>query len=127
MTILDRDKFLQLVGVLVGHPRVSRAKPRCYFGRTDFASADDEMLEDGRWYIRIDRSSLQGAWFLGSASAWLWSSYAASVSPGLPVAHRRAARADWLTAEQGLNFVQRELPGSAAIFSSMPGENRLRS
>ena len=120
MTILDRDKFLQLVGVLVGHPRVTLARKTAIAisGERILPRLTTEMLEDGRWYIRIDRSSLQGAWFLGSASAWLWSELRLRpVSPGLPVAYLPVLRDPiTLTAEQGLNFVQRELAGLSSYF-----------
>jgi superfamily II DNA or RNA helicase len=120
MTILDRDQFLQLVGVLVGHPRVTLARKTtiAISGERLLPRLTTEMLEDGRWSIRIDRSSLPGAWFVGSSSAWLWFELRLRpVSPGLPAAYLPVLReAITLSAEQGLNFVQRELAGLGSYF-----------
>ncbi|MBV9104964.1 MAG: DEAD/DEAH box helicase, partial [Verrucomicrobia bacterium] len=120
MMILDRDKFLQLVGVLVGHPRVTLAR------KTSIAISDErvlprlmtERLPDGRWKISADTSSLRGVWFRGSSSAWLWSELRLRpVSPGLPEAYLPLLREPiLLSPERGLNFVQRELAGLSAFF-----------
>jgi superfamily II DNA or RNA helicase len=120
MTILDRDQFLQLVGVLVEHPRVTLAR------KTSIAISGERLLPhlsterqvDGRWKISTDSSSLPGTWFVGSSSAWLWSELRLRpISPGLPAAYLPVLRAPiTLSAEQGLNFVQRELPGLSNFF-----------
>jgi superfamily II DNA or RNA helicase len=120
MTILDRDQFLRLVGVLVEHPRVTLAR------KTSVAISGEhlsprlatEMLVDGRWKISTDRSSLPGAWLVGLSSAWLWSELRLRpISPGLPVAYLPVLRDPiMLSAEQGLNFVQRELAGLSSFF-----------
>src|ERR1700731_421167 len=89
MTILDRDKFLQLLGVLVGHPRVTLARKTAITisGERLLPRLATEMLEDGRWSTRIDRSSLRGACFVGAPSAGLWSELRLRpFSPGLPAA-----------------------------------------
>jgi superfamily II DNA or RNA helicase len=120
MAILDRNHFLQLVGALAGHPRVTLAR------KTSIAIAGEallprlatEMLADGRWKISTDTSSLPGAWFVGASRAWLWSELRLRpVSPGLPAAYLPVLREPiMLSAEQGLNFVQRELAGLSAFF-----------
>ena len=73
MTILDRNQFLQLVTVLVGHPRVTLARKTSILvsGEALLPRLVTEMLEDGRWRISTDPSSLPGAWFVGSSSVWL--------------------------------------------------------
>jgi len=120
MTILDRDKFLQLVGVLVGHPRVTIARKTAIAisGERLLPRLSTEMLGDGRWKISTDMSSLPGAWFVGSSSVWLWSELRLRpVSPGLPAAYLPVLREPiTLSAEQGLNFVQHELAGLRSYF-----------
>ena len=120
MTILDRDRFLQLIGVLVGHPRVTLARKTsiAISGERVLPYLTTEMLEDGRWKISTDTSSLPGAWFVGSSSVWLWSELRLRpVSPGLPAAYLPVLREPvTLSAEQGLNFVQRELAGLSSFF-----------
>jgi superfamily II DNA or RNA helicase len=120
MTILNRDQFLKLVGALVGHPLITLAR------RTSIAISSErllprlttEMLEDGRWKISTDAASLPGTWFVGSSSAWVWSELRLRpVSPGLPAAYLPVLREPiTLSAEQGLNFVQRELDGLRSFF-----------
>ncbi len=120
MTILDRDKFLKLVGELDGHPRVTLARktPVAITGERLLPRLSTEMLEDGRWRIGVERSSLPGTWFVGSLSGWMWSEMCLRpVSPGLPAAYLPVLREPLtLSAEQGLNFVQRELPGLSSYF-----------
>jgi superfamily II DNA or RNA helicase len=120
MAILDRDQFLQLVGTLAGHPRVTLAR------KTPIVISNERLLprlatlalEDGRWKISVERSSLPGAWLVGSSSAWLWSELRLRpISPGLPPAYLPVLREPiTLSAEQGLNFVQRELAGLSGFF-----------
>ena len=76
------------------------------------------MLEDGRWKISVERSGHPGAWFVGSSSGWLWSELSLRpISPGLPAAYLPLLREPiTLSAEQGLNFVQRELAGLNSYF-----------
>jgi superfamily II DNA or RNA helicase len=120
MTILNREKFLQLVGILVGHPRVTLARKTSIeiSGERLLPRLATEMLGDGRWKISIDRSSHPGVWFMGSSAAWLWSELRfRPVSPGLPVAYLPVLREPvTLSAEQGLNFIQRELSGLSSYF-----------
>jgi superfamily II DNA or RNA helicase len=120
MTIPDRNKFLQLVGLLVGHPGVTLARktPVAISGEGLLPRLTTEMLEDGRWKISIDRSGQPGAWFVGSSSGWLWSELRLRpISPGLPAAYLPLLREPiTLSAEQGLNFVQRELAGLNSYF-----------
>src|ERR1700675_1192551 len=120
MLILDRDNLLRLIGTLVGHPRVTLAR------KTSIVISDErllprlatEVLPDGRWKISTDTSKLAGVWFVGSSSAWLWSDLRLRpVSPGLPAAYLPVLRAPInLSTEQGLNFVQRELPTLSSYF-----------
>jgi superfamily II DNA or RNA helicase len=120
MTILNRDQFLKLIGALVGHPLITLAR------RTSIAISGEpllprlatEMLEDGRWKISTDAASLPGTWFVGASCAWVWSELRLRpVSPGLPAAYLPVLREPiTLSAEQGLNFVQRELDGLRSFF-----------
>jgi superfamily II DNA or RNA helicase len=122
MTILNRDQFLQLAGALIEHPRVTlgRKTSITISGERLLPRLMTEMLPDGRWKISTDSSSLPGAWFVGSSSAWLWSEVRLRrISPGLPEAYLAVLREPiTLSAEQGLNFVQRELPGLSSFFRS---------
>ena len=126
---MNRDQFLQLVGALVGHPRVTLARKTSITisGERLLPRLLTEMLQDGRWKISADRSSLPGAWLVGSSSAWLWSELRLRpVSPGLPAAYLPVLREPiTLSAEQGLNFVQRELAGLSSFFQfDDPAKNR---
>jgi superfamily II DNA or RNA helicase len=120
MTILNRDQFLQLAGTLIEHPRVTLARKTliAISGERLLPRLATEMLPDGRWKISTDSSSLPGAWFVGSSSAWHWSELRLRrISPGLPAAYLPVLRDPiTLSAEQGLNFVQRELPGLSSFF-----------
>jgi superfamily II DNA or RNA helicase len=120
MIILGRDRFLELVGLLVGHPRVTLAR------KSPVAVSNEQLmprlatkdLEDGRLEIETDRSTLGGVWFVGSSCAWRWCELRLQpVSPGLPVAYLPVlGEPIRLSAEQGLNFVHRELPGLSRFF-----------
>jgi superfamily II DNA or RNA helicase len=120
MTILNRDQFLQLAGALIEHPRVTLARKTsiAISGERLLPRLVTEMLPDGRWKISTDSSSLPGAWFVGSSSAWHWSEMRLRrISPGLPAAYLPVLRDPvTLSAEQGLNFVQRELAGLSSFF-----------
>ena len=121
MTILSRDQFLKLVGGLVGHPRITLARKTSVTvsGEGVLPKLVTEKLADGRWKISADTSSINGNWLVGSERAWLWSELRFNpVSPGLPAAYLPVLRGPIvLPAEQGLNFVQRELPGLTQLFS----------
>jgi superfamily II DNA or RNA helicase len=120
MAILNRDQFLQLAGALIEHPRVTlgRKTSITISGERLLPRLSTEMLPDGRWKISTDSSSLPGAWFVGSSSVWLWSELRLRrISPGLPAAYLPVLRDPiTLSAEQGLNFVQRELAGLSSYF-----------
>ena len=120
MTILTRDQFLKLVGVLVSHPRITLARKTSVTvsGERVLPKLVTEKLADGRLKISADTFSTRGKWLVGSERAWLWSELRLyPVSPGLPVAYLPVLRGPIvLPAEQGLNFVQRELPGLSSFF-----------
>ncbi len=120
MTFLNRERFLQLIGSLTRHPRVTIAR------KTPVEISSDPILptlvtersEDGRWTIRVETKKLQGTLLVGPVSAWNWfAPKFRPFSPGLPAAYLRALRDPiTLSAEQGLNFVQQELPGLKSYF-----------
>jgi len=120
MTILSRDQFLKLIAGLVNHPRITLARKTSVTvsGEGVLPKLVTEKLADGRWRISTDTSSLNGNWLVGSERAWLWSELRFNpVSPGLPAAYLPVLRGPIvLPAEQGLNFVQRELPGLRNFF-----------
>ena len=62
MVILDRDRMLQLIGTLVGHPRVTVARKLPIEISADPVrpSLVAEISENGAWTIRIDVKSLPG-------------------------------------------------------------------
>ena len=121
MTILSRDQFLKLIGVLVGHPRITVARKTsvAVSGKRVLPKLATEKLADGRLKISAEISSIDGKWMVGSESAWLWSELGFyPVSPGLPAAYLPVLRGPiTLPAEHGLNFIQRELPGLSGFFS----------
>ena len=120
MTILNRDPFLKLIGALVGHPRITLARKTSVTvsGERVLPKLSTEKLADGRWKISAETSSITGKWMVGSESAWLWSELGFyPVSPGLPAAYLPVLRGPIvLPSEQGLNFIQRELPGLSSFF-----------
>jgi superfamily II DNA or RNA helicase len=77
-----------------------------------------KQLEDKRWEIRADCSSLKGKLLLGSQSAWVWSDQAfRPVSSGLPAAYLAVFHSPLvLREEEGLNFVQHELGALLSFF-----------
>ena len=120
MTILSRDQFLKLVGVLVGHPRITLARKTAVTVSSErvLPKLVTEKLADGRLKISAETSSIPGNWLVGSECAWLWSELRLyPVSPGLPAAYLPVLRGPIvLPAEHGLNFVQRELPALSSFF-----------
>jgi superfamily II DNA or RNA helicase len=120
MTMLGRDQFLKLVGALVGQPRIrlARKTPINISGEPVLPKLVTENLADGRWKISAETSGIHGHWWVGSESAWLWSEPNLNpISPGLPAAYLAVLRGPIvLPADQGLNFVQRELPGLSTYF-----------
>jgi superfamily II DNA or RNA helicase len=120
MTILDRERLLRLIGTLVGHPRVTVARKLPIEISPDpiRPSLVTEISEEGVWTIRTDSKSLPGAVLVGASSVWLFTgAQFRPVSPGLPVAYLPVFREPIrLSAEQGLNFMQQELPALRNYF-----------
>ena len=127
MTVLDRERFLQLVGTMEQHPRVTIGRKTSVEILSDpiLPALRTEVAQDGRWAIWTETKRLTGALLIGPASAWVWSAPKFQpVSPGLPAAYLQVLRAPIkLSAEQGLNFVQRELPLLKGFFEvdTQPG------
>jgi superfamily II DNA or RNA helicase len=127
MTVLDRERFLQLVGTLERHPRVTIGRKTSVEISSDpiLPALRTEIAEDGRWSIWTETKRLTGALLIGPASAWVWSAPKFQpVSPGLPAVYLQVLRAPIkLSAEQGLNFVQHELPLLKGFFQvdAQPG------
>jgi superfamily II DNA or RNA helicase len=120
MTVLDRERFLQLVGMLAGHPRVTIGRKTAVEISSDpiLPALLTEVSKDRRWIIRTETKRLPGALLIGPVSAWVWSAPKFQpVSPGLPAAYLQVLRESIkLSAEQGLNFVQHELPALKRFF-----------
>jgi superfamily II DNA or RNA helicase len=120
MTILGRDEFLKLIGTLINHPRVTIARklPVTISSENLLPALRVKQLEDKRWEIRADCSSLKGKLLLGSQSAWVWSDQAfRPVSSGLPAAYLAVFHSPLvLREEEGLNFVQHELGALLSFF-----------
>jgi superfamily II DNA or RNA helicase len=120
MTVLDRERFLELVGALKGHPRVTIGRKTTVEISSDpvLPTLLTDLSEDGRWIIRSETKGIQGALLVGPVSAWAWfAPKFRPVSPGLPAAYLRVLRESInLSAEQGLNFIQNELPALKGYF-----------
>ena len=120
MTILNRDQFLQLVGALIepsqGH---ARAENFDYdFERASLAPPGDGNAS--RWPLENQHGFVEPA---GRLVRWIVQRMALvrarlrRISPGLPAAYLPVLREPiTLSAEQGLNFVQRELAGLSSFF-----------
>jgi superfamily II DNA or RNA helicase len=124
MTVLDRNRFLQLIGTLVGHPRVSIARKTPVEISSDaiLPALVTEVSKDGRWSVRTETKGPAGTLLVGAGSAWVWAAPKfRPVSPGLPAAYMQVLREPIkLSAEQGLNFVQHELPALKSFFDAQP-------
>jgi superfamily II DNA or RNA helicase len=124
MTILGRDEFLKLIGTLIHHPRVTIARklPVTISGENLLPALRVKQLEDKRWEIRADCSSLKGKLLLGSQSAWIWSDQTfRPVSSGLPATYLPVFHSPiMLREEEGLNFVQHELGALRHFFEIEP-------
>jgi superfamily II DNA or RNA helicase len=128
MTILGRDEFLKLMGALINHPRVTIARrlPVTISSENLLPALRVKQLEDKRWEIRADCSSLKGILLLGSQSAWIWSDQTfRPVSSGLPATYLPVFHSPIvLREEEGLNFVQHEL-GALRSFFEIESETSL--
>ena len=124
MTILGRDEFLKLIGTLINHPRVTIARklPVTISIENLLPALRVKQLEDKRWEIRADCSSLKGKLLLGSQSAWIWSDQTfRPVSSGLPATYLPVFHSPiMLREEEGLNFVQHELGALRHFFEIEP-------
>jgi superfamily II DNA or RNA helicase len=120
MTVLDRERFLQLIGTLGGHPRVTigRKTPVEISHDPILPMLVTEVSEDGRWSIQAKTQRLPGTLLIGPVSAWIWSAPKFQpVSPGLPPVYLQVLREPIkLSTEQGLNFVRHELPALKRFF-----------
>ena len=125
MTILGRDDFLKLIAALTNHPRVTIARklPVTVSSENFLPLLRVKQLEDKRWEIGTDFSSLNGKVLVGSRSAWSWSDQGfRPVSSGLPAIYLPVFRSPILLGEEeGLNFVQHEL-GSLRSFFEVESE-----
>ena len=120
MIILRQDQFLQVIGMLGGHEQITIARKQPVAVRPEpvLPKLVTEELPDGRWKISVELPLAGKKLLVGSESAWIWSGQQfRPVSPGLPVSYLSVLReAVTLSAEQGANFVQRELPGLKNFF-----------
>jgi hypothetical protein len=120
MTILGRDEFLKLIGTLINHPRVTIARklPVTISSENLLPALRVKQLEDKRWEIRADCSSLKGKLLLGSQCAWIWSDQTfRPVSSGLPATYLPLFHSPIvLREEESLNFVQHELGALRSFF-----------
>jgi superfamily II DNA or RNA helicase len=120
MTILGRDDFLKLIAALTNHPRVTIARklPVTVSSENFLPLLRVKQLEDKRWEIVADCSSLNGKVLVGSRSAWIWSDQGfRPVSAGLPATYLPVFRSPILLGEEeGLNFVQHELGALRSFF-----------
>jgi superfamily II DNA or RNA helicase len=120
MIILGRDEFLQLIEALINHPRVTIARNLRVTVSSEklLPALRVKQLEDKRWEIRADLSSLRGKVLLGSQSAWIWSDQTfRPVSSGLPATYLPVFRSPiLLREEEGLNFIQHELGALGSFF-----------
>jgi superfamily II DNA or RNA helicase len=120
MTILDQDQFLQLVGALVRHPRITIARkiPVTVSSENLLPALRVRQTNDRRWELAADLSKLKGKILVGPQTAWIWSGQMLQpISSGLPANYLAVFRAPILLTEQeGLNFVQRELGKLRSFF-----------
>jgi superfamily II DNA or RNA helicase len=120
MLSLSRDQFLEVLGLLVQHPRIT-------LGRTSSASVKldgikprlkVEQLSDRRVKLSTQPLDKSRALLIGTNSAWQWAdNQFQPVARGLPSAYfRLLVEAVTLPADQSENFVLKELPSLTAFF-----------
>jgi superfamily II DNA or RNA helicase len=128
MTILDRNQFLRVLETLRGHPRVSiaRKQPIAVLSDAFLPELNVNELPDGRWKVSVDFPFADKKLIVGADRAWTWAPYRFQpVSPGLPASYLPILKeAVTLSAEQGINFVQRELPELRKHFRIIPGNSK---
>lgn len=111
MLIMDNGQFLELIGMLLDHPRVTIARKSPVMVRSEPVLPKLQLgkLADHRLQVGVTEQS--GKLLVGPVSAWLWAEpNFRPVSPGLPAAYLPLLKDNViLSAEQGASFLQREL------------------
>jgi superfamily II DNA or RNA helicase len=122
MTILSRDQFLNVIEALRGHPRVTLGRKQAVIIASEpiLPKLSTFELPDGRWKIFTDPLPADKKLLAGGEQAWIWGPVLGSsnasprfqpVSPGLPIGYLSVlSEPVILSPEQGISFVQRELP-----------------
>jgi superfamily II DNA or RNA helicase len=120
MLTLSRDQFLEVLALLVQHPRIT-------LGRTTPVSVKPdgikprlrvEELTDRRLKLAAEIPGESRTLLVGTSSAWHWTeNQFQPVARGLPTAYfRLLSEPVILAADQSEGFVLRELPSLAAFF-----------
>ena len=120
MLTLSRDQFLEVLGLLIQHPRIT-------LGRTTPVSIKSdgikprlklEELTDRRLKLTVEPSGEPRTLLVGASSAWQWAeNQFKPVARGLPIAYfRLLLEPVTLPADQSEGFILKELPALAAFF-----------
>ncbi|MBV9390909.1 MAG: hypothetical protein JOY96_03350, partial [Verrucomicrobia bacterium] len=126
MLILDNDQFLELIGMLLDHPRVTIARKSPVTVRSEpvFAKVQLVKLADNR--LQVSMVEQHGKLLVGSVSAWVWAEpNFRPVSPGLPAAYLPLLKDKLvLSTEQAARFLLCEVPNLKPFFEIEGGTER---
>jgi len=120
MLTLSRDQFLEVLALLVQHPRITLGRATPVAVKADGIKPRLRVAElpDRRLKLTAEMSGEARTLLLGTASAWQWAeNQFRPVARGLPTAYfPLLLEPVILAADQSEGFVLRELPSLAAFF-----------
>jgi superfamily II DNA or RNA helicase len=120
MLTLSRDHFLEALGLLIQHPRITlgRTSPVTVKPEGIKPQLKVEQLADHRLKLTAEIPEGSGNLLLGSSSAWRWAgNQFQPVARGLPAAYFPLLKDPVLLApEQTGGFIAKELPSLAGFF-----------
>ncbi|MBV8483188.1 MAG: hypothetical protein JO077_10025, partial [Verrucomicrobia bacterium] len=120
MMTLSRDQFLEVLALLVQHPRITLGRTTPVAVKSDGIKPRLRVAElpDRRLKLTAETSGEARTLLLGTSSAWQWGeNQFQPVARGLPIAYfPLLLEPVILAADQSEGFVLRELPSLAAFF-----------
>jgi superfamily II DNA or RNA helicase len=120
MLTLSRDQFLEVLGLLVRHPRITLGRTTPISIKPDGIKSrlKVEELPDRRLKLTTITSGEVRSLLVGTNSAWQWAeNQFQAVAKGLPAAYFRLLQEPViLAADQAESFILKELPSLSAFF-----------
>jgi superfamily II DNA or RNA helicase len=120
MLTLSRDQFLEALGHLVHHPRITLGRSASVTVKSDGTKPrlKVEQMPDRRLKLTAEIGGEPGNLLIGGNSAWWWAgNQFQPVAPGLPIAYFPLLREPViLAADQSEGFILKELPSLRSFF-----------